>query len=84
MRLQDQVLEDLGRGMASAMDRHILAGVLIDSGWKEVVVDPWKHGSAQTIESWCDEFVRGQHIKTDNRWIFELIEDATMFALKWG
>lgn len=84
MRLEDQIIEDLSRNMASAMDKHILAEVLIDSGWKEIVVDPWVHGSARTIESWCDEFVQGQHIKTDNRWIFELAEDAIIFALKWG
>ena len=84
MRLQDQILEDLGRGMASAMDKHILAQVLIDSGWKEVVVDPWVHRSAQIIEAWCNEFVQGQHIKTDNRWVFKDEKDATIFALRWA
>lgn len=84
MRLEDQIIEDLSRNMASAMDTHILAGVLIESGWKEVIVDPWVHGSANDIKEWCDEFVQGQHIKTDNRWMFEDAKDATMFALKWG
>ncbi len=83
-RLSDQVLEDLGRRMASDMDRHILADVMMRFGWQSVTVDPWQHASASDIEIWVQDHCVGQHIRTGNSWVFELPIDATLFALRWS
>lgn len=82
-RLSDQVLEDLGRRMASDMDRHILADVMMRFGWQSVTVDPWQHASTKDIEAWVQAHCGGQHIRTGNSWVFEEEKDATMFALRW-
>lgn len=84
MQLEDQILEDLSKNMASDMDKHILADVMIRLGWKPVTVDPWQHHSTKEITSWIEKNISGQHIKTGNRWVFEQTQDATIFALKWS
>jgi hypothetical protein len=84
MNLQDEIVNHLGREMAQEMDQHIIAGLLIEEGWTEIVVDPWKHSSTSEITQWVTDNIVGIHIKTGNRWVFEIEKDAIIFALRWG
>lgn len=84
MHLEEEILDDLAKNMASDMDRHILSRVLIDMGWIEVTVDPWVHASSKLINDWLSQNIQGQSVKSGNSWVFEQQADATMFALKWG
>lgn len=84
MNLQDEIVNHLGREMAQEMDQHIIAGLLIEEGWIEIVVDPWKHGSTSEIAQWVTDNIVGIYIKTGNRWVFEIEKDAIIFALRWG
>lgn len=84
MDLQAQIIEDLGRKLATEMDQQILIGFMLELGWKEIVVDPWMHNSLKDIQAWTNKNIQGNVMHLGNRWVFEDAKDATMFALKWG
>ena len=84
MDLESSIVEDLGRSIANEMDHHILIGFMIELGWKEIVVDPWIHGSLSEIELWVDANIQKHVMHSGNRWVFEEEKDATMFALRWS
>lgn len=84
MNLEEEMLKIKAEEMARAMDGEIICSLLKDTGYREIVVDPWVHGSLKEITAWIDENVQGHYVNAGNRWLFEESKDATIFALKWG
>ncbi len=84
MDLENQIIDDLSKNLATEMDQHILIGFMIELGWKEIIVDPWVHGDLEEILIWTNANVEGNKMYMGNRWVFENEKDATMFTLKWG
>jgi hypothetical protein len=82
--LEKHIINDLGKQLAHEMDQHVLIGFMLELGWHEVIVDPWKNPWQSEIEDWVKQTVQGHTMNSGNRWVFEDEKDATMFALKWG
>jgi hypothetical protein len=80
--VQAEFVREAAEKVCRDIDSHVLAGVFIQSGWTEVVVDAWKHGSSSAINHWCDSNI-GHYLKVGNRWIIKSPEDAMLFSLKW-
>jgi len=83
--LQEQVLNDLAKGMEQSMDFVILCDVLQGFGWTVLNVDydPDSGQGWNTVKNWADDNFTGEHREHRGTWLIENAKDATMFALKW-
>lgn len=84
MNLENEIINEASKRFANSIDRHIMASMLVENGYFEVVVDPWVHGSANDIDNWCDANCENNWFNEGNRWLFESNKDAIIFRLKWG
>lgn len=59
----------------------------INAGWIEIRVDRDRYISddldIDEIDKWAQENIKGECRTKYNQWIFELEDDAAMFALRW-
>ena len=84
MNLQDQILEELGTQMQSEIDFNILSDMLVQLGWKKVVLTRFfsrKH--SVNILMWCEEHVKHPFEHRGSTFVFENEGDAVNFTLKW-
>ncbi len=84
MDLEKDIVDKMGQALANEMDQHILIGFMLALGWKEVIADPWQHGSLSVIQGWIENNIANPYMNMGNRWVFEQEKDAPMFALKWS
>ena len=84
MKMQDEILEELGTRMQSAVDREILWGILIGMGWTRVKLSRFvDNHHAIDISYWLDEHVKNPFEREGSDFIFENSRDALMFILRW-
>jgi hypothetical protein len=84
MKLQDEILEELGTNMQSAVDRQILWDILIDMGWTRVKLSRFVDNyHAIDITYWLDEHVNNSFEREGADFIFEDSKDAMLFTLRW-
>ena len=85
MNLQDQILEELGEQMHSAIDFKILTDVLVKScGWHRVSLERFQNNRhAVDISNWCHDNIKNSWKRNGSHFIFEDIGDAVTFTLKW-
>ena len=84
MNLKDQILEELSTQMQSEMDFHILSDMLVQMGWKKVVLTRFfsrKH--SVDILMWCEEHVKHPFEHRGTTFVFENQGDAVNFSLRW-
>ena len=79
-----QYMMKLSQDMAATMDFGIMASVLEQQGWHYVELPYFKsRHHAVDVANWVEDNCQGRHHKCDRRYIFEKLEDASMFALRW-
>ena len=85
MRVQDEIIEELGTQMQSAIDREILWGILIDMmGWTRVTLDRFTDNNhAVDITYWLKDNVHNEYQREGADFLFENSQDAMMFILRW-
>jgi len=84
MSMQEEILEELGTRMQSAVDREILWGMLIGMGWTRVKLSRFvDNHHAIDITYWLDEHVKNPFEREGADFIFENSYDAMMFILRW-
>ena len=84
MSMQEEILEELGTRMQSAVDREILWGILIGMGWTRVKLSRFvDNHHAIDITYWLDEHVKNPFEREGADFIFENSYDAMMFILRW-
>lgn len=83
--MKDEILEELGNQMYSAIDFEILAEILITNyNWIRIKLDRFKdNAQAVDIKIWCEEKSRGRYRNYGSTFLFENIGDAVNFSLKW-
>jgi hypothetical protein len=82
--MQEEILEELGTKMQSAVDREILWGILIGMGWTRVKLSRFvDNHHAIDISYWLDEHVKNPFEREGADFIFENSQDALVFILKW-
>lgn len=82
--LQEEIVQELATGMQSEMDFHILSDMLVQMGWKKVVLTRFfsrKH--SVDILMWCEEHVKHPFEHRGTTFVFENQGDAVNFTLKW-
>jgi hypothetical protein len=82
--MQEEIIEELGTKMQSAVDREILWGILIGMGWTRVKLSRFvDNHHAIDISYWLDEHVKNPFEREGADFIFENSQDALVFILKW-
>ena len=85
MSMQDEILEELGEKMHSAMDFEILTDILVNAcGWHGVELDSFRDNrQAVDIANWCHDTLKNKWKRSGCHFVFEDQGDAVNFTLKW-
>lgn len=84
MNLQEQILEELGDKMYSAMDFEILSDILCKSGWYRVDLSRLQDNKhAVDITFWLEDNCQGKFHREGRHFLFERSSDAVLFTLRW-
>jgi hypothetical protein len=85
MNMQDQILEELGEQMHSAMDFEILTDILVNTcGWHRVELDSFRNNrQAVDIANWCHDTLKNKWKRSGCHFVFENQGDAVNFTLRW-
>lgn len=83
--LEDEIVNEMGKQMASSIDFEILTDVLVNAcGWHRVDLDRFQNNHhAVDIANWCQDNVKNEWKRNGSRFIFADAGDAVMFTLKW-
>ena len=85
MSMQDEILDELGEKMHSAMDFEILTDILVNAcGWHRVELDRFQDNrQAVDIANWCHDTLKNKWKRNGCHFVFEDQGDAVNFTLKW-
>jgi hypothetical protein len=85
MNMQDEILEELGEKMHSAMDFEILTDILVNAcGWHRVELDRFRDNrEAVDIANWCHDTLKNKWKRSGCHFVFEDQGDAVNFTLRW-
>jgi hypothetical protein len=84
MRLEQDILDDMGKEMAKEMDFHIIADMLVGIGWISVELNRFQNNTqAVDINLWTEINCTGEWKNVSTRYIFEKKQDAEWFILRW-
>ena len=83
--MQDEILDELGEQMHSAIDFEILTDILVKScGWHRIELDRFQNNrQAVDIANWCHDTVKHKWKRMGCHFVFEDQGDAVNFTLKW-
>jgi hypothetical protein len=85
MNMQDQILDELGEKMHSAIDFEILTDILVNAcGWHRVELDRFRDNrQAVDIANWCHDTLKNKWKRSGCHFVFEDQGDAVNFTLRW-
>jgi hypothetical protein len=85
MSMQDEILDELGEKMHSAIDFEILTDILVNAcGWHRVELDRFRDNrQAVDIANWCHDTVKNKWKRSGCHFVFEDQGDAVNFTLRW-
>ena len=84
MKLQDEILEELGTQMQSEMDKEILWGMLVKLGWTRVLLPRFNSREHSVdVVYWLDANCKNPYERKGSEVIFENSVDAVNFIMRW-
>lgn len=83
MTLEEEILNKAGKAMADEIDFTILSEMLIELGWRKVILHPMSWEDGLEVDAWTEKNVKGNFETMGLVWVFEDEEDANWFALRW-
>jgi hypothetical protein len=98
MSLEEEILTEMSKDIARAMDKELLDDVMIavltNDGWTATTVNPaytnmgmlsgkYEEWYSKTAE-WIHINARGEYKLVKGQWLFKDPKDATMFILRWA
>ncbi len=82
--LEEQIANDLSTAIRDEMDFEILVGMLVQLGWKKVVLTKiHNRKSVINILQWCDEHIKHPFQHREHTFVFLNEGDAINFTLRW-
>lgn len=86
--LSNDIMDILAEEIRKEIDAEVLFQLFKNQGWHPIVNCrnlSFNHTALKEVEQWLTTMTSGKyHIKSHTDYIFELQEDAVMFALKWS
>ena len=84
MGLREDILDDMSNSIAKEMDWHIIADVLVSSGWTSIQIKRFRNNEeAVDIKEWLEQNCTGEWNNLATRYIFKNKQDAEWFSLRW-
>jgi hypothetical protein len=83
MNLEEQIINDAGKAIANEIDFQILSDMLVQIGWRKVVLSPMTWEEGYEVDEWTAKHIKGNFETMGLVWVFEDEEDANWFALRW-
>ena len=84
MGLREDILDDISNSIAKEMDWHIIADVLVSSGWTSIQIKRFRNNEeAVDIKEWLEQNCTGEWNNLATRYIFKNKQDAEWFSLRW-
>jgi hypothetical protein len=84
MGLKEDILDDISNSIAKEMDWHIIADVLVSSGWTSIQIKRFRNNEeAVDIKEWLEQNCTGEWNNLATRYIFKNKQDAEWFSLRW-
>jgi hypothetical protein len=84
MGLTEDILDDISNSIAKEMDWHIIADVLVSTGWTSIQIKRFRNNEeAVDINLWLEQNCTGEWKNLATRYIFKKKQDAEWFSLRW-
>jgi len=80
--LEEEIIKAQADQMSRSIDYQLLVDNMVNQGWTEVIMEPWFKAN-HSVTSWCERNVKGAWSNNVNRFLFEDIDDANWFKLRW-
>lgn len=78
------IMAKMAKDLEREIDFDVLAEVYSETGWTYVEFEPFDYSRRPPlIAAWVKENCRGQYKYHKNKFVFELVEDASAAILKW-
>lgn len=82
---QDQIISSIAKQMADDIDKELLWGMLVSSGWTRVSAPITKSLAAYAeLSDWLSANCKQSYKRGGSEFIFESVKDANWFILRWG
>lgn len=80
----ESIMDKMAKDLEREIDFDVLAKVYSESGWTYVEFAPFDYSCRHPlIAAWIKKYCRGQYKHHNNKFVFELVEDASAAILKW-
>ena len=82
--LENLMVEEAAKEMQRSIDFEVLCNLYVKMGHTVVRIN---YGPARRwidVMAWVDANRTGNYLEHKGMWVFELSNDATMFALRWA
>lgn len=83
LRLEEEMLDRMGKQMANEIDFEVLCGMLKELGWSKVILRPMTGEMGAEVDDWTANHIKGNFETMGLVWIFEQEQDAMWFTLRW-
>jgi hypothetical protein len=84
MGLKEDILDDISNSIAKEMDWHVIADVLVSTGWTSIQIKRFRNNEeAIDINLWLEQNCTGEWKNLSTRYIFKEKQDAEWFSLRW-
>ena len=81
--VEQDIINNAGKAIADEIDFTILTDMLIQIGWRKVILRPMTWEDGFEIDAWTEKHIKGNFETMGLVWVFEDEEDANWFALRW-
>ncbi len=81
--IEEDIINRAGKAMADEIDFTILTDMLVQIGWRKVILSPMTHEDSTEVDVWTAKHVKGHFETMGLVWVFENEEDANWFTLRW-
>jgi hypothetical protein len=84
MGLKEDILDDISNSIAKEMDWHIIADVLVSTGWTSIQIKIFRNNEEYVdMNLWLEQNCTGEWKNLGTRYIFKKKQDAEWFSLRW-
>jgi hypothetical protein len=83
MNIEQEIIDNAAKALANEIDFEILVGMLVELGWTKVVLSPMTWEDSYYIDMWTAQNIKGNFETMGLVWVFENIQDANWFKLRW-
>lgn len=83
MNLEQEVMDRMATELKNEIDFQILASMLVELGWTQVVLRPMTHEQGLAIDNWVKTHCKSAVETLGLVWLFEDSKEANWFTLKW-